>query len=479
MMNHAPVVELQIAACRALRFMAANQPANKERIRSRSGVELIEHVRRLHIHDVRLVEATDKLLGVIQNDYFSSDSERMLRYIVSDLDQHARVLQTTTQNLHLLLHFLSKSEQDLCMMMDEKMKAIDFCMHAYTANAGVQEVICNVLIAMIRIYGPHTLQEFFPDLLELVSTNKNEHVRDANLSLLFEMVETMLKDPDPPAAEEREVGVQRQRDVTLFSLDEGDADTVTDTIHDIIDKMRKYKFSPVVQEAECSKLKELSLSSRWLQAISSAGGVEATMDALSVHKEERGVVLQACWTLKHLTYHVRNQELVLDANGMRLLLEVIQLHVEDANIMEHGCGAMTNLLYKSGRSRRKFVEEREGFATLLRVVDVHAENPAVALNAVWAVSNVLETNETYQVLFVTMDGVHLIFMVMRNHMSNLSIQYQCFKVLKNLVDSQQLRRYVGLARYQDVVKLSMQRHQENSMMVEMGSAILSSAQQET
>ncbi|EKX45031.1 hypothetical protein GUITHDRAFT_139308 [Guillardia theta CCMP2712] len=478
MVEHATVIELQISACRALRFMAANHPANKERIRSKSGVELVEHVRKLHGNDLELVEAADKFLSVLQNDFFSSDSEKMLRYIVSDLEQHSRVLQVTSQNLHLLLYFLTKSEQDLCMMLHETMSVIRFCMKTYKSNTGVQEVICNILIAMIKVYGCYTLLEFFPDMVAMVSANKKEYVRDARLCLLLDMLAEMLTPNRPPVLEERGAREPREQAEGYFSFNEEDDDAVAAAIQDSISKMQQYKFSPVVQEVECSKLKELSLSTKWLHTISTAGGVEATMEAMNVHKEERSVALQACWTLKHLTYHVRNQGMVVELHGVQLLLDVMRRHVEDANVMEQACGAMTNLVYKSAGSRREFMEEKDGIAVLLRVVEVHAENSAVVLNSIWAMSNVMERNETYQVVFVTMDGVHLTCMAMKLHMPNLSVQYQCLKLLRNLAESEQVRRYAGLKGYRDVIKMSMQRHQENSMMVEMGSFILEASQQE-
>nr|CCC90947.1 conserved hypothetical protein [Trypanosoma congolense IL3000] len=169
----------------------------------------------------------------------------------------------------------------------------------------------------------------------------------------------------------------------------------TGCVHRVLEVMRKYPGSPLIQGYACSLLSYLSFDSETITThITESGGILLVLKAMENFPESEDLLVSACAALSGLTFNnVKGQEVVVQNRGVALILQAMR-HGKSARLQDNGCLALGTMCWNS--DLKADVIRLGGVQMIMKALEAHYTSSGLVKNACRALAQIAFNCEAYR-----------------------------------------------------------------------------------
>jgi len=202
-----------------------------------------------------------------------------------------------------------------------------------------------------------------------------------------------------------------------------------------ITAMTNHEANVEVQEQGCIVLHNLGSSNASSKTkIASLRGIQAIVKAMDEHLECESLQLHAIWALQVLIPNRTNQDIMAASGGIEQLLKGLNKFPMSPAIQDRGCRALGNLAYSHAENQKKIMDE-QGFGAVLDAMATHQGVQAVQEHGCRALKNFSDNNSAATSEILRLDGANAVVRAMDQHVAMGDVQEQACFALRNLLDS--------------------------------------------
>jgi len=186
----------------------------------------------------------------------------------------------------------------------------------------------------------------------------------------------------------------------------------------IIKAMRAYPDQATIQEAGCSILAVIHLSTKDpLAEIGEEGGCEMVLAAMKAHVVDVGVQMEGCCALDNLLgsdkVYVENRVSIAELGGIQVIVKAVERYVANRNVYLRGTSAISKLVVDAESA--KVVVESEVMGIILAGTELHEDDGDLLEPTCRSLSSFVKNYEGDRARLMEMDLLQAVVLVIDTH----------------------------------------------------------------